>query len=78
MVDRPDSLLDRTAGRYVNLGMNARYLDGEIEKIESLRKGSNMSERLFFKVFPYRKGCEPGVPMTHGSFDDFHFWEESF
>lgn len=85
--DRPDSVLDRTAGRYVNLGMNARYLDKEIDRIQSQRTKNNIesdcdkidiSNRIFFKTFPYQKGFNPTVPMTHGSFDEFHFWEENF
>jgi hypothetical protein len=82
--DKPDAILDRTAGRYVNLGMSGRYLDQEALKLEAENPGSTIGERIFFKIFPYQRGKAPKRPMTHGSFvqfgekSPFNFWEEDF
>lgn len=84
--EKPDTVLDRTAGRYVNLGMNAEYLAREIDNIDSAiaeqprigNEGDKIRNRITYKVFPYQWGTNPQVPMTHGSFDDFYFWEEDF
>lgn len=73
--EKPDSVLDRTAGRYVNIGLNGDYLVKSMNKFQD----KTVSSRCFFKAFPYRSKSEPqDVPMTHGAFDDFRFWKENF
>jgi hypothetical protein len=75
--ERPDSIFDRMAGRYTNVGLNGRYIDSEIQRIEELNDAL-IGPRVVMKVFPYEDGGRPHVPMTHGSFGDFQFWEHAF
>ncbi|MCI5146915.1 MAG: hypothetical protein D3923_15680 [Candidatus Electrothrix sp. AR3] len=72
--EKPHSVLDRSAGRYTNLGLNGHYLINSMEKYAH----ADIKNRSYFKVFPYHYGSNPDVPMEHGSFDDFLFWEEKF
>lgn len=76
--DQPDTMLDRTAGRYTNIGLNANYL---LNRMQQYEPQSNILQRIHFKVFPYRDDYlspSENIPMTHSAFGDFHFWEEKF
>ncbi len=73
MLDRPDTSSDRMAGRYVNLGMNANYLEEAAQRLDPALPG-----RISIKVFPYLSGSELVAPMKHGDFGRFNFWEERF
>ncbi|MCI5160718.1 MAG: hypothetical protein D3917_01580 [Candidatus Electrothrix sp. AX5] len=73
--EKPDSIIDRTSGRFTNIGFTQHFLGNSMGRFG---KDAGVSERVVFKVFPYSKGSNPNAPMTHGSFDDFRFWEKRF
>ncbi|MCI5123513.1 MAG: hypothetical protein D3925_03315 [Candidatus Electrothrix sp. AR5] len=76
--EKPDTVLDRTAGRLTNIGLNAHYIGNTLKKAGETSQG-DVKSRFHLKVFPYRsKMEEEDVPMEHGSFDDFCFWQENF
>lgn len=64
--ERPDTWLDRRAGRWVNLmaGIHLR------EK--------SISDRVFIKQFDVGRDAPQGNPQVHGGFGQFAFWEQSF
>ena len=71
-------MLDRTAGRYTNIGLNSYYLLNSLKRYEPR---ANVKDRVYFKVFPYHDNYispSENIPMTHGSFGEFCFWKEEF
>jgi hypothetical protein len=59
MFTTPETILDRTAGRWDNIKLVQHQLPSDI------------SARMHFKIFGIDNRCEP---QTHGQFDDFRYW----
>jgi len=65
-LEKPETRLDRTAGRYVNL-LNADHLTP-----------TNLLPRIHVKEFDYRGNRQEKHPQKHGHFGGFTFWRQSF
>ncbi|MFC1497488.1 hypothetical protein ACFLS1_03310 [Verrucomicrobiota bacterium] len=63
---KPNTKLDRTAGRYCNL-----MITDHLTPLELLK-------RIHVKQFDYGSGVENTQPQKHGDFDAFPFWERDF
>ncbi|MEW6594294.1 MAG: alpha/beta hydrolase [Thermodesulfobacteriota bacterium] len=62
--DTPEYVLQRTSGRWTN-----------IRRVHNLIP-TELRENYHFRVF--ERGSSKKRPQTHGSFDDFNFWDKSF
>lgn len=64
---RPDSPLDLVAGRYQNL-----------LRVVHLHDKADIRSRVSLKAFNFGERAEETSPQTHGDFDNFPFWKETF
>lgn len=64
---RPDSPLDLVAGRYQNL-----------LRVVHLHDKADIRSRVSLKVFNFGASAEETSPQTHGDFDNFPFWKDTF
>ncbi len=64
---RPDSPLDLVAGRYQNL-----------LRVVHLHDKPHIRSRVSLKSFNFGETAEETSPQTHGDFDNFPFWKETF
>ncbi|BFU90881.1 MAG: hypothetical protein NTAFB01_20680 [Nitrospira sp.] len=64
---RPDAPLDLVAGRYQNL-----------LRVVHLHDNPRIRSRVSLKAFNFGERTEETSPQTHGDFDNFPFWNETF
>jgi pimeloyl-ACP methyl ester carboxylesterase len=64
---RPDAPLDLVAGRYQNL-----------LRVVHLHDKPHIRSRVSLKAFNFGETAKETNPQTHGDFDNFPFWKETF
>lgn len=69
--DTPEYILQRTSGRWSNIRLVLDLIPNETKP-----NGNDLLRNYHFTVFG--RGPTEKRPQTHGSFDDFNFWEKSY
>jgi len=74
--DTPEYILQRTSGRWSNIRLVLDLIRDETKPNEIKTNKKPLLKNYRFTVFG--RGEAKNGPQTHGSFDDFNFWEKSY